>query len=425
MNFNLKSACNPVLALGVRKVEVVMTVTADGAESGGKSSAKKAVVLVLDDSGSTNEPADSNQRRGPSRLDVAKPAMTEAINALDEDCLFGVIAFNSTARVVSSMVLATPSNKRRAIEAVQNITPGGGTSMARALMGVLHEVNRLEDYIKYVLFVTDGENGDDDRDMENALKECEGKFQCSCWGIGTDWKGKDLTKIADRLLGRAEAAPEISKLKDYFVKTLGEIMSKGSADIKLRVQGPKSSILKSAKQVDPTIVELTGLIKSFDDKQKDIPLGAWGNETRKYLVEFDLEPQPDGGQMMVCMPKIANGDEVTSFDRIVVQWSSNENLTALMDPEVAHYTGQGELAKAIKDGLEAKKNMDFEQATVLLGRAVQIAAQTGNEGATVLLKRVVDIDNAEQGTIRVKRTVDKAADLELEMGGTITVRRRA
>jgi hypothetical protein len=38
---------------------------------------------------------------------------------------------------------------------------------------------------------------------------------------------------------------------------------------------------------------------------------------------------------------------------------------------------------------------------------------------------VVDIDNAEQGTIRVKRTVDKAADLELEMGGTITVRRRA
>ena len=90
---------------------------------------------------------------------------------------------------------------------------------------------------------------------------------------------------------------------------------------------------------------------------------------------------------------------------------------------MAHYTGQGELASSIQEGLEAKARGDEDKATRLLGRAAQIAQQTGNEEVTRRLKKVVDVVDADAGTVRLKRS-DKSADLELEMGGTRTVRRR-
>ena len=48
-------------------------------------------------------------------------------------------------------------------------------------------------------------------------------------------------------------------------------------------------------------------------------------------------------------------------------------------PGVAHYTGQAELAEAIQEGLEARKQGDEDTATAKLGRAVALAHAAGNE----------------------------------------------
>ena len=88
---------------------------------------------------------------------------------------------------------------------------------------------------------------------------------------------------------------------------------------------------------------------------------------------------------------------------VKAKWSDDEGLTTRINPEVAHYTGQTELADAIQEGLAAKAAGDEATATTKLGRAVQLAAQTGNEEATTRLRKVVDIDNVETGTVRLKR----------------------
>ena len=62
------------------------------------------------------------------------------------------------------------------------------------------------------------------------------------------------------------------------------------------------------------------------------------------------------------------------------------------------------------------------QATQLLGRAVQLAHQSGNADMTSRLRRVVDIDDAANGTVRVKRSVEKAAAMDLELESTTTKR---
>ena len=88
---------------------------------------------------------------------------------------------------------------------------------------------------------------------------------------------------------------------------------------------------------------------------------------------------------------------------VKAKWSDDDQLTTRINPEVAHYTGQTELAQAIQDGLAAKAAGDEDTATTKLGRAVQLAAETGNEEATAKLRKVVDIDNVETGTVRLKR----------------------
>jgi hypothetical protein len=109
---------------------------------------------------------------------------------------------------------------------------------------------------------------------------------------------------------------------------------------------------------------------------------------------------------------------------VKAKWSDDEGLTTRINPEVAHYTGQTELAEVIQEGLAAKAAGDEETATVKLGRAVQLAAETGNEEATTRLRKVVDIEDSETGTVRLKRAVEKADEMALDTASTKTTRIR-
>ena len=132
--------------------------------------------------------------------------------------------------------------------------------------------------------------------------------------------------------------------------------------------------------------------------------------------------------MLACRASVGfqgpAGETKVSCDPIAVRWSSDDVLTTRISKEVAHYTGQSELAESIQEGLDAKANGDEERATRLLGRAAQIAEQSGNDEVTRRLKKVVDVVDASTGTVRLKRA-DKGAEMELELGGTRTVRRRS
>ena len=91
---------------------------------------------------------------------------------------------------------------------------------------------------------------------------------------------------------------------------------------------------------------------------------------------------------------------------------------------MAHYTGQTELAQAIQEGLAAKAAGNEELATTKLGRAVQLAKETGNEEATSKLRKVVDVEDEDAGTVRLKKTVEKADEMALDTASTKTTRVR-
>jgi uncharacterized protein YegL len=423
VDFTLESFFNPYLAVGESRLDAIITVTAGVATSGAVQTVrkKKAVAYLVDTSGSMNE---------ANKLQMAKVALRQAIGLLDDSCLFSIIAFDSAAHIMMPMTPATQANKNAARERVNQLFARGGTSMSTALRAALPEFAKAGDAIPYAQFLTDGENNDEDRaELDHALKECEGRFTCDCWGVGVQWRPDELRKIAGQLLGTADAVPDPDHLEATFREALSRVMSKGVGDVRLRLQLPRTSKLVSVKQMSPEIVDLLRLANPVDERNTDIPTGAWGaGESRDYHVAFALEPQSEGEEMMACRPRVIylqdGAEVVTDGQRIVATWTSDEALSTRIDPNVAHYTGQEELASAIREGLEAKARGNIDQATVLLGKAAKIAIQTGNDEVTARLKKVVDVIDADTGTVRLK-AADKGAELELDMGGTRTVRRRS
>ena len=108
--------------------------------------------------------------------------------------------------------------------------------------------------------------------------------------------------------------------------------------------------------------------------------------------------------------------------RILAVWTDDESKSTKIDRRVAHYTGQAELAQSIQEGLEAKARGDDEVATAKLGRAVQLAHESGNEATKKLLRKVVDVQDEERGTVRLKRDVAKEDAMALETRSTRTSR---
>lgn len=103
-------------------------------------------------------------------------------------------------------------------------------------------------------------------------------------------------------------------------------------------------------------------------------------------------------------------------------WTDDLASSTAISPQVAHYTGQAELAQAIQQGLEARKLGDVDGATAKLGRAVQLASASGNADTARLLAKVVDVVDAAAGTVRLKAKVADADEMTLETRSTQTVR---
>lgn len=416
--FSIQGFFNPYLPAGQTRLDSVLTITSS-IEAVAESSGRKVVGFVLDVSGSMHG----------EKLAQAKLAARRGLDMLSDDTWFFVVSFSGSAKVVVAACQATAENRAKAHRAVQDLGAGGSTAMSRGLKLALEQVQRSGAMIASVYFQTDGDNEHHDNEhLPEVIAQCQGVFQCDCRGIGTDWKPEQLRRIASALLGTADAVVDPAGLEEDFRAFLSRSMSKGIAGATLRIWSPKVVKIATVKQMSPDILDLMPLAKRVDDKTLDIPLGAWAAETRDYQLGFELPAGSLDDEMLACRAAVVfqgpQGETKVSCDPIAVRWSSDDALTTRISKEVAHYTGQSELAASIQEGLEAKSSGDEERATRLLGRAAQIAEQSGNQEVTRRLKKVVDVVDASSGTVRLKRA-DKGAEMELELGGTRTVRRRA
>jgi Ca-activated chloride channel family protein len=88
---------------------------------------------------------------------------------------------------------------------------------------------------------------------------------------------------------------------------------------------------------------------------------------------------------------------------IKVRVTRDVTLSGPIDPKVAHYTNQKELAQAVKDGCEAYDRRELHLAEERFAKAVRLASGLGHDKMLVRLARVVDIiGDPADGRVQIK-----------------------
>ncbi|MCQ4081864.1 VWA domain-containing protein [Streptomyces sp. RB6PN25] len=435
---------NEYLPEGGREVNAIVTVTSTGGGTGGPPAKQgegseasgarayapghgpsAAVVIMVDCSGSMEYP--------PTKMRNARDATAAAIDTIRDGVSFAVVAGTHKAVEVypggGRLAVADAATRGQAKEALRKLTAGGGTAIGTWLRLADRLLASSEVSIRHAILLTDGRNEHEKpEELRAALDACAGRYTCDCRGVGTDWEVKEVTGIASALLGTADIVADPSGLEGDFRQMMEAAMGKEVADVSLRLWTPQGAEIKFVKQVAPSVEDLTTRRVDAGPRAGDYPTGSWGDESRDYHVCVEVQPAGVGQEMLagrvsLVLPSADGGaPEVLSQGLVRAVWTDDMAASTRINPQVAHYTGQAELAQAIQQGLEARKAGDLDSATAKLGRAVQLAAESGNADTAKLLAKVVDVVDEATGTVRLKKNVDDADEMTLETRSTKTVR---
>jgi Ca-activated chloride channel homolog len=158
----------------------------------------KNVILILDSSGSM---------RG-EKFHQALDALKFCLNGLNPEDHFDVIDYDDDVRPMSpSLIPATQSQIRRALEFADDIDAAGGTNIYDALSTACQILPRNE-LPTYIIFLTDGQptvgNTDIEQIIANTTRLNEKRARLFVFGVGYDVNAH----LLDRLSSENEGEPE-------------------------------------------------------------------------------------------------------------------------------------------------------------------------------------------------------------------------
>jgi hypothetical protein len=426
-DFTMDIDHNEYLAEGARDINAILTVTMAGTvPESPAGETDTAEIIIIDCSGSMGSPG--------SKIAEARAACSAAVDVIRDGVAFAVIAGTHEAAAFfpedGSLAVAGPHTRELAKKAVARLRPGGGTAIGVWLRLAHQMFTSHPARLRHAILLTDGnDESESSDDLDSAIKLCEGVFSCDCRGVGTDWRVGELRRVSAALLGSVDIVPDPAGLAADFSAMMAESMGKRVADVSLRIWTPQHASI-FLKQVAPAVEDLTSRRFESGPQVGDYPTGAWApGESRDYHLAVQVsDPYAAGQQVRVARVSLVaaspHGPEVLGDKAVLAIWTGDEALSTRINQRVAHYTGQEELAQAIQEGLEARRQGDNDIAEAKLGRAVALAHQSGNEETAKLLVKVVDVVDAATGTVQLKKKVDDADEMALDTRSTKTVRTR-
>lgn len=417
--FDIEVFQNEYLPSGGTEVNAIVTVSSAGLVAGSGEAPDAAEIVIVDTSGSMDVPR--------AKIKAAREATSVAIDCIRDGVLFGVIAGNDHARRVyppgGALEPASDLTRSVAKELVGRLRARGGTAIGQWLREAKEAFDAAPGRVCHAILLTDGANQHETAaELDEHLAACDGRFQCDCRGVGTDWEVAELRRIASVLLGSVDIIADPADMAADFRSMTEAAMGKATGSVSLRIWTPQGARVQFVRQVAPTIEELTDRAAAANQLTADYPTGSWGEESRDYHVCIDVPAHEVGDEMLAARVSLVGGDEVLSQGLIKAIWTDDESLSTHISQAVAHYTGQAELAECIREGLEARKSGDNATATLQLGRAVQLAAESGNDATMKLLAKVVDVEDPATGTVRLRNEITEVDEMALDTRSTRTVR---
>jgi hypothetical protein len=420
MSFSVTVYQNEYLSEGTREMHAVIGVASAGGASAAEP-ADKAVVLVVDVSGSMENPS--------TKISAARHAAAKAIKMLPDGTLFALVVGDFEAHCVyppsgERLVRADATTRAEAVEVARRLrVVGGGTRISTWIDLARRLVEAHHGAIRVAYLLTDGRNEHETPDvLDAAVARAVGVLQCDTRGVGADWSVAELRMISSALLGEVEIIKGPEHMEKDFGAFMERAIGKTLPDVRLRIWIPRGATIRFFRQVAPTIEEFTDAAIAVDALTSDYLTGAWaGEESRDYHLCADVPEGDVGDERLVARVSVVVRQSVSSQGLVRAVWTDDLDRSTKLNDRVATYSDQEEADAAIREGLQARRDGDMPTATAKLRRAVQLAKAAGNEATLKLLRHVVDIDD-EKGTVKFKRHVDEADEKELDVGSKRTVR---
>ncbi|UGT44751.1 VWA domain-containing protein [Nocardia yamanashiensis] len=410
---------NEYLAEGARTVDAIVTVETTDELTVAAPPQQRVEILIIDCSGSMG---------GHDKFGGARRATLAALDVLADGTRFAIVAGTDKAEVVfpkdGASAVADRHTRAAARHALDKLRPSGGTAIGTWLGLSRIIAQHHPGAMAHAILLTDGQNEHETPEqLAREIQASEGVFTCDCRGVGTDWRVDELRSIASALHGTVDLIKTPDLLAADFAAMMQSSMAKSIPELTLRLWTPVGAQIRFVKQVAPTIEVLTDRRNQVGPQVGEYPLGSWGAEERDYHVQLEVEPAAPGREKLAARISVVLGDEVVGQGLVKAVWTTDTDLSARISRRVAHYTGQAELAQAVQEGLAARKAGDLTTATAKLQRAVQLAAESGNDNTAKLLAAVVEVDD-RTGTVRLRSAIDPADEMALDVRSTKTARVR-
>jgi hypothetical protein len=401
--FSLRVDHNPNLAVGQRQLHAIVQISAAEPDAGADSGVPLAAEVIV---------IDSSKSMTGTRIEEARRAASAAVDVVRDGTYFAVVAGQTSAELVYPsnpvMVAATTRNRAAAKRKIAKVAAGGTTNMSTWLSLTDTLLAGCPAQIKHAIMLTDGHSTDAEGALAAALRACGGHFVCDCRGVGDGWRDDELRQIARALLGTwaPVAAPE--DLADDFQAALTASMAKRIPDVVLRIRLYGQTTVSYLAQVMPSIEDLTGKgVVAADGESVEFPLGHWGVQVRDYHLRLETSQGAlrieNGGRARAARLEVmlAGSGGVAASASVGVSWTEDVMLTSSINPRVAGYTGQEELAAAVDAGLDAWRNgrLDAEEK---MGRAVRLAYQVRHADLLERFSAIAEFVDPAAGVIRLR-----------------------
>lgn len=383
--FNLKSYYNPYISPTSNSFWGVVSIAANEVQ---ETAQQTVVTLIVDVSGSMQG----------MKFQNAIATVEDLLQSTPAGLLFSVVVFDTAAYEVVPLTMLEAGRRETLVDtfrrSMKNIKVFGGTSMSMGIRTALDSQSSVETSAsQYAIFLSDGQNTEPEHLLAAAVKEAADTHMHLCaYGYGNDWKPDELTKMAQITNGwMPKAVPKAEDLRGEFSALIARMARTVATDVALQLWTPTGARILSLSQAYPDWVRGEAAPVG-DDHTWIVPVPPMtASDHRDFIVHIELASV--GARVAACKPSIvyaAGGQRIEEkADQsawFILQQTQDSAQYTQVNPVVAGYLGQGQLAASTRAMTEALAQGDSMTAERHRTEALDIAHTVGNKAMTQILE---------------------------------------
>jgi Ca-activated chloride channel family protein len=368
------------------------------------------VALVLDRSGSMS---------GERKFELAREAVEQSLRMLHSDDHFSLVVYNESVEVLHASSFATSAEKRRALDAVRAMRPGGSTDLCSGWMRGCEQIaNHLDAQgVSRALLLTDGLANQGTRDHETLVRHA-GELRnrgiaTSTFGVGSDFDERLLRDLAREGGGNFYFIENPTQIPDLLTSELGEALEIVGRDVAVRIKLPRGASAEPLNRYRHARLNDDRL----ESTELRIELGDLVSEQDVRVVVRVLLPHGELGDTMRAQIALEGRGIAESTENIEWEYAPTaDNDLQPRDLEVDREVASLDVARARAEATEANRRRDFLGARLVLESAVShIARYAGDDTEIQELLKTLRNDTARFADKEMSPMARKMAFYEAEV----------